>query len=297
MLVVPNKPEEVAGVEVVGFAPKSAEVVPAVPKRLPPAAGFWAPPKRELVEVAGCKEAVVEAGVVVACVVPGFAAWPKRELVPAGCEVPLPKRLAPAGFDASDGGAPAGVVEGIRNRGLAGVADVFAKRPPADGVREPLPEAEVVPKIEETAGAEEAGGVPAALNRAVLGCAGLLVFPKRPPPVLALAPPNNPDADGAEVLADVLLADVPKRGGLDVVLDALAPPKRPPGWPEPDPAAVVDEVPKLKVGGPEAALNRPPDAGAEVVAACELAALELGAPKLKDILVEAREGDRIVDEL
>lgn len=115
------------------------------------------PPKRLPPRAEGCAAVVLAAGVALAVVVVGFA-WPKRELVPVACGAAPPNKPEPAGFEAAEGGAPAGVVEGIDIVGLAGVKDALPKRPEGGASEEPVaPAAE--PKRDEAGAADEAGGV------------------------------------------------------------------------------------------------------------------------------------------
>lgn len=84
-------------------------------KRPPKAGAGWveAPEAAGVEEVAGCE-------VVCAVVVAGLPRLENKLVEPPDWPAALPKRLV-AGFEASAGGAPAGVVEGIENKGLAGV--------------------------------------------------------------------------------------------------------------------------------------------------------------------------------
>ncbi len=121
--------------------------------------------------------------------------------------------------------------------------------------------------------------------------------PKRPPPVAGLAAPENmpddvfapappnsdgPDDDGAAV-EGLLVPAPPKRG----VVAGLAPavPNSPPPVDGVVAAPGVDD-PNEKEGAPDDAAppNKPAEAGADVVGAWPVAALELGAPKVNDML-------------
>jgi hypothetical protein len=226
-----------------GLAPKS-----------PPAGALLAacapPPKRP----PGVAEAVV-LGWTEAEVVADFAAFPKRPDDPVDACAPVLPNSPPAGFAASVGGAPAGVVDGREKVGLAGVAApvvAFPNRPDAGAAEVVAVEVWLAlfwpnKPVVLLAGAEEAPPP----KRLAAGLLALLpAFPKSPPEAgaveLAVPPPNMPPLEGAVVAAGVVEAPPPKRPpvagvveppppkipleeGVVVVAFAFAPPpKRPP---------------------------------------------------------------------
>jgi hypothetical protein len=171
-----------------------------------------------VVVVAGCE--------VDAEVVAGFVAvLPNKP--PAGVVLVLvPNRFEPAVLAVLGGGAPAGVVDAMENKGLAGVVvsvagvvgvdvllpkrpePVFANKPPAAGVGVAVGVLLASPPNKPPV----ADGVDASL------------LPKRPPvdgAVLVVAPPNKPPPE-----EEVAVLVPPKRPPVAGVVEA--PPNRPP---------------------------------------------------------------------
>lgn len=160
----------------------------------------------------------------------------------------VPNKLEPAVLAALGGGAPAGVVDAMANRGLAGVVLSVAGVVGVDAL---------FPKREEPVFANKP---PAAGVGVAVGV--LLASPPNRPPVAvgveASLLPKRPPVDGA-----VLVVAPPNRPPPEEVVAVLVPPKRPPvaGVVEAPPNKPPAEVVGVEEDEAAAEPKSPPEAG------------------------------------
>lgn len=162
----------------------------------------------------------------------------------------VPNRLEPAALAVLGGGAPAGVVDAMANKGLAGVAaSVVAGVVGVDAL---------FPKREEPVFANKP---PAAGVGVAVGV--LLASPPNKPPVAVGAEasllPKRPPVDGAAVL----VVAPPNKPPPEVEVAVLVPPKRPPvaGVVEAPPNRPPAEVVGVEEDEAAAEPKSPPEAG------------------------------------
>jgi len=216
-------------------------------------------------------------------------------LAPPNSELPVLAKSPAAGVaEVVAGVVLAGACDALwapNREGVAGLLAVFPNKLPV------LPAAGAAPppKSPGVAGfalAEKMLGAPAVVAAGVVDA----------------APPNRLGPAPGVVAAGVEVPDAPKRPapGAAGAGDAVLAPKRPPGFgvlaaepPNSDPPAAVGAVlgrpPKENLGVPVAWPKSPPVAGADVAGVLPDCApevgVELGAPKLKDMLFTGRVGE------